>query len=45
MGTGTEYAQKNHRKRDSFWEGNERAESYNHTGNFLGPKSISGGRE
>lgn len=45
MGTGTEHAQKNHKKGDSFWEGNERAESNNHTGNYLGPKRISVGRE
>lgn len=45
MGTGTEYAQKNHRKRDSFWEGDERLNPRVTLGTNLGLKSIWGGRE
>ena len=42
MGTGTEYAQKNHRKRDSFWEGDERLNPRVMLGTYLGPRSIFG---
>ena len=40
MGTGTEHAQKNHKKGDSFWEGNERAESQITLGTIWGPKGF-----